>query len=587
MNIKRPLVFYFICFIFGCLNSLVFNYSVFIGAVLSASFLISLYLCNDKKYFFIMIVFFVCGMLNFEIYFNCNVNTNINKFRVLENKGYYAICENKNRNFILQGNIRELKNGEIAVIQGNFQSKIDYQRGIVGIIKVDKILNTKSDLVTKTYKFKELLYNRFREKLNEQDSAMVMALCFGNVDHLSYSQKDMFSKLGVIHAISVSGFHMSIIYGILECLFSLKIALIISLLYLIFTGASAATARAFIMIFILKISRKVYKKYDSLSSISLAGLILLLYKPYYILDVGYGLSFLATLGIVLYYNKIRKKLYKLPEKINSTISITMSAQIFTYPYLGFTIGNFSNVFLIANMLLLPLYTIIVILGNLAMIFYLVKPIMVLFLSMTKIFMNGINFTQDILLKISGNLKYITYVEGIAVLCLYGCYILYKHGFKRSIYFPIALTVIMLFQNYYFIPEIDYFRTNNGNIFLLRNKYKSIAFVDYNINCYNEVLELKNYYNVNKIILTYDEKIRANICNKYIFYMPRINDDGDSIKLISKSKYIIFNRNNEVDIAVNSDKYDIINLPEKEESFGYTRLNSLFTIKLFLGNMYKF
>lgn len=57
------------------------------------------------------------------------------------------------------------------------------------------------------------------------------------------------------------------------------------------------------MIIILKLSKKVFRKYDSLSSISLAAIIILLNKPYYILDIGFMLSFLSTLGILLYNKK--------------------------------------------------------------------------------------------------------------------------------------------------------------------------------------------------------------------------------------------------------------------------------------------
>ena len=99
---------------------------------------------------------------------------------------------------------------------------------------------------------------------------------------------------------------MSIVYKALEIIIGYKIALLFSFAYMIFTGGQASTIRAFIMIFILKISSKVYKKYDSLSSISLAAIILLLFRPFYILDIGFMLSFLCVLGIILYNKKIKK-----------------------------------------------------------------------------------------------------------------------------------------------------------------------------------------------------------------------------------------------------------------------------------------
>ena len=132
---------------------------------------------------------------------------------------------------------------------------------------------------------------------------------------------------------------------------------------MIFTGGLPSTIRAFIMIFILKIASKVYKKYDSLSSVSLAAIILLIFRPFYILDIGFMLSFLCVLGIIVFNKKMKKMLYKLPSALNESFSLSLSSQIFSIPYAVVALKTFSLGFLFSNFLLLPLYTIVVILGN--------------------------------------------------------------------------------------------------------------------------------------------------------------------------------------------------------------------------------
>ncbi|HCQ89304.1 MAG TPA: competence protein ComEC, partial [Clostridium sp.] len=85
------------------------------------------------------------------------------------------------------------------------------------------------------------------------------------------------------------------------------IALIITFIYVIITGMNASTVRAFIMISILVMSRIIKRNYDTLSRISFAAIILLLIKPYYILDMGFMLSFLSVIGITTTYGHIRDK----------------------------------------------------------------------------------------------------------------------------------------------------------------------------------------------------------------------------------------------------------------------------------------
>ncbi len=163
---------------------------------------------------------------------------------------------------------------------------------------------------------------------------MVMSLCFGETKYISNSDKDILKKLGVIHVVSVSGFHMAIIYKLLERVLGLTLAIPVSFLYVILTGMKSSAIRAFIMIIILKLSKKVFRKYDSLSSISLAAIIILLNKPYYMLDIGFMLSFYLP-SILLYNKKISRTLYKLPQRINSCLSLTLSSQIYTFPYYVF------------------------------------------------------------------------------------------------------------------------------------------------------------------------------------------------------------------------------------------------------------
>ena len=222
---------------------------------------------------------------------------------------------------------------------------------------------------------------------------------------------------------------MSIVYKALEIIVGYKIALLFSFAYMIFTGGQASTIRAFIMIFILKISSKVYKKYDSLSSISLAAIILLLIRPFYILDIGFMLSFLCVLGIILYNKKMKKVLYKLPSILNESFSLSISSQIFSLPYVVFALKTFSLGFLFSNLLLLPFYTVVVVLGNIGLVlsgFYGLFNLINYGLYTVLII---IEFIQKILGIMLPEIIYFSYIESLVVFGLYLCYL----GIKKWIW----------------------------------------------------------------------------------------------------------------------------------------------------------
>ncbi|ETJ28348.1 ComE operon protein 3, partial [human gut metagenome] len=98
---------------------------------------------------------------------------------------------------------------------------------------------------------------------------------------------------------------------------------------------------AFVMLSTVEGSKIFKRNNNSLSALSLSALILLIFKPYGIMEISFHLSYLATLGIVLLNQKINYKLYKLPEKIRESLSVTLSAQVFIFPYMMIVFKDFS------------------------------------------------------------------------------------------------------------------------------------------------------------------------------------------------------------------------------------------------------
>jgi competence protein ComEC len=198
------------------------------------------------------------------------------------------------------------------------------------------------------------------------------------------------------------------------------------------------------MLVLMTFSKKVYRNYDALSALSFSALILLFFNPYYICDMGFVLSFFATLGIILYYSKMRLKLRKLPPKIRDSMSVTLSAQVYTIPFLMMQNIDVSLISIPANLLIVPLYSLIIILGNVGALIIKIEPLFkIICYSLTTI-ITAINGGSDLILRISPEVKNYSYIEGIVVILIYMCYIFVRRGYENIKIVPFIIIILLIF-----------------------------------------------------------------------------------------------------------------------------------------------
>lgn len=557
---KKPLVYYTISLFIGCVSSLLLFKNVIIGAVIAASFFGILFFTIDKKFLYINICFFFIGIWSFMLYFNIKVPKNID-IRIVQKSGYYYLGNYKGRKLLVEGNINKLKEGENVSAYGEFQKDRDFEKGIIGVYKIKNYKCLKKDVICYLYDVKRNIYAQFKENIGEEKASIIMSLCYGDTQYLSKDDKNQFLKLGVFHAVSVSGFHMAIIYEVLEKIIGLRLSIIISFIYMMFTGMQSATVRAFIMILIFKLSKILFKNYDSISSLSLAALILLLIKPYYITDVGFMLSFLATLGMILYYKKMLKALYMLPQKLNESLGITLSSQIFSVPYMAFTIQNFSSGFIVGNLFLLPMYSVIVILGNLALLLCEFKALFKFMCNIINFIMIAINGADDLIIKVCPEVTKLTYLDGAILILIFLSCVFYSYGYKKYKYVPLFLLFFMAIQSYEFIPKIYYIDLGKSQAFIIKYKTESIMICNYEQNQAKSIINLKEEMKVNKVISNVDEN-----------YIIKLNDNF-YIKIIPYYEY------GKINICVYKGKYKFAFINNDFNTKEITAFNSYSKIKL--------
>jgi len=507
----RPLVYYAVTIFIGCFTCLILIDNLIFGIIIAMLFLAVMYLNISRRFFYIVFCFFIIGVTNYYCYFNINMPTLQKiKVRISQKSAYYCTAKYGNKIIVLEGDSSGLILGRNVYLSGSFKKLAEYERGIVGTYTVKNYEICKVDLASKIEVFRASLYEKFLRLLGEDKAALVMAVCFGDSGYIEKAQKEDFKKLGISHVISVSGLHMSIVYKVLESIIGYKIAIVCSFGYMIFTGGKSSTMRAFIMIFILKISSKVYKKYDSLSSLSLAAIILLIFRPFYILDIGFMLSFLCALGIVVYNKKMKKVLYKLPAKLNESFSLSVSSQIFSMPYAVVALKTFSLGFLFSNLVLLPFYTIVVVLGNLGMVVSVIHGLFSLVNYGLYTTLTIIEFIQDMLAQMLPEMIYFSYIEGLVVFALYLCYVGIKKGYGQFKYVPFLIIFVFLFQNYKVFPEISYINVNKCSIVLVQYKKTTIAVTTGNV----DVNDLKVPVIIDKVFQDFSGDATLKLTDRY-------------------------------------------------------------------------
>jgi competence protein ComEC len=231
------------------------------------------------------------------------------------------------------------------------------------------------------WKLRERIVRSHVRSLDVPEGPLVSAMVLGSqaVD-LPYSVRDMFVQAGLAHALAASGFQTSLILGVVLSLTrkakrrtQLIVGSIALLGFLGLTGFQAAVLRAVIMGFAALIALVLRRKVAQLGSLLLAATLLLLFNPLWIWDLGFQLSFLATLGLIVTVPAVMKRLGWMPNAIASLVAVPLAATIWTLPLQVYTFGVVPTYSLLLNILTTPFISVISIGGFVSAIGALIVP----------------------------------------------------------------------------------------------------------------------------------------------------------------------------------------------------------------------
>ena len=206
------------------------------------------------------------------------------------------------------------------------------------------------------YSFKEKSLNNIYRIFPDPESSLLAGILLGVDTGLTDELQQAFKDTGTAHIIAISGFNISIIAGLFVTFFSkflgprrgALLAVIGIAFYMLLVGADAAVVRAAIMGSFALLAKQVGRRQFALNTLLAVALIMCLWNPLYVWDVGFQLSFFATLGLILYAdpfsqfaNRIIEKYFpastaeKFAELFSEFVLLTLAAQVTTIPIMAY------------------------------------------------------------------------------------------------------------------------------------------------------------------------------------------------------------------------------------------------------------
>lgn len=213
--------------------------------------------------------------------------------------------------------------------------------------------------------FRERIIEEFKEwGIGKEQLPVLSALTLGYKGDLDAETRKKYSVAGISHVLALSGMHIGIIWILLDGLLKplmirrLKVLkwLLVSIALWFFAfivGCEPSVVRAVLMCMLMELGFMSGIRPLSINTLFVAAFFMLLYRPFYLFDVGFQLSFVAVASILVFYPMFYGLIscrYRIGRSIWGIISVSMAAQLGTAPLVMYYFSNFSVYFLLTNII---------------------------------------------------------------------------------------------------------------------------------------------------------------------------------------------------------------------------------------------
>ena len=359
------------------------NWFLILGLAIFLSFLSS-----EKRFFGILLIVVWFGSFWYNIFVDYDYNLSEDSFSGVviasPKPGNFVLDVNKEK-VLLSTDVRaNYKCGDVLLVSDPPKKPepfdgFDYPNylakdGIRYTVFSNNVMVVGSEELLRCYlySFKDKAQNYIFRGLPEPNSSIVSAMLLGDKKGIDDHWRNVLAIAGVSHIVAVSGLHVTVISVIFSMIANsigisrrkaLIFVILVVLFFVLMTGLQSSAIRAGIMGTVASLAIFFGRMNSSIRVVCITAAIMLLFNPLLLIhDIGFQLSFLAVLGIILYSSFFERLFYFAPKILKEILAMSFASYVFTFPVLMYYFGSVSLVFPITNMLIVPLLYPIMIVG---------------------------------------------------------------------------------------------------------------------------------------------------------------------------------------------------------------------------------
>jgi competence protein ComEC len=215
--------------------------------------------------------------------------------------------------------------------------------------------------------------NRLEVLLPEPSASLLVGILLGTRTSIPPDIQEAFSRSGTSHILAISGWNINIVAAFIAAAgrrlprrLSLLLVLLGIVLYTLLVGASAAVLRAALMGVLYVVAQQAGRPSHGVTALFASAWAMTLWNPGTLQDLGFQLSFAATLGMLLFVPVWTAMLARWPRFLSESLAATLASQLLTWPLLALSFRQFSLVVPLANLLACPALAPLMLLGTLAL-----------------------------------------------------------------------------------------------------------------------------------------------------------------------------------------------------------------------------
>ena len=369
---------------------------------------------------------------------------------------------------------KDFHTGDIVTVSGKLSSNYNIKstveshliRNNVNYVLTDiQVVSQQSGKLKLDEKARKYIYDVTQEYMLQNGDVMY-ALLTGDRGAISDTVNYVFSRAGILHLLAVSGLHVGFIVTLicfalkrlrLHPLIECAIVVVPLLFYAYICAFTPSVMRAIVMVVCSYIARACFGRYDMLSSISWAALLILIIQPFYLFDVGFQLSFLSVYGIATMYAAINRwlserKINKVLRYIINAFLLSLSCVVATVFTVSINFGEVPVFSALLNIFVIPLVSIAFTVG----IFGLIPSVFHYLLFAADYVLRAVVFCAQAVAQLSFSTAVIYAVAISTVIVVVVLFVL--SGFVnisrlcKRIFYPMCAILLILSTVFSFIPK---------------------------------------------------------------------------------------------------------------------------------------